>query len=76
MLQLAIVIIALAGMAYEVDPLWRPYLDVAMWVAGAMVMFALGNRLQKWTDHLAAKSHWRRSTEHRYSGASILLLDK
>jgi hypothetical protein len=30
MLQLAIVIIALAGMAYEVDPLWRPYLDVAM----------------------------------------------
>jgi hypothetical protein len=52
MLQLAIIFIAIAGMAWNTDPVLRPYLDVVLWFFFALVSFALGVRfddgLRRW----------------------------
>jgi hypothetical protein len=58
--RVCIVLLAAAGVVWNVDPMLRPYIDVAMWTLFAGLMFTLGARLDDWLCHLAARPHWRR----------------
>ncbi|QQP93801.1 hypothetical protein IGS68_34315 (plasmid) [Skermanella sp. TT6] len=81
MLHLMIIGIAVLGMIWNVDLGARPYVDVAMWLLFAGLMFHLGDRFNTWLDHWAVRPRWRRNRRRAagrpdHSGASIPLLDK
>jgi hypothetical protein len=81
MLHLAIVLLALAGMIWNTDPLLRPYVDVAIWLLCAGIMFTIGARFDDVLRRWEAKPHWRRvrrprGRQRHHSGTSIPLLDK
>jgi hypothetical protein len=79
MQNLMIIGLAILGMIWNVDPVARPYIDVAIWALAASLMFALGAPFDDWLRRLAARPHWRRVRRGRHSdqsGASIPLLDK
>jgi hypothetical protein len=81
MLNLMIIGLAIMGMIWNVDPVARPYIDVAIWALTASLVFTLGVRLDGWLRRLAARPHWRRARRPRerqshHSGTSMPLLDK
>ena len=81
MQNLMIIGLAIMGMIWNVDPVARPYIDVAIWVLAASLMFTLGAQFDDWLRRLAARPHWRRARrpkgrQSHQSGASIPLLDK
>jgi hypothetical protein len=60
MLQLAIVFIAILGIAWNIDPLLRPYVNVAVWVLCTGIMLMMGARFDGWLRRWEARPHWRR----------------
>jgi hypothetical protein len=60
MLQLAIIALAVLGIAWNIDPLLRPYVNVAVWSICAGIMLVMGARFDGWLRRWEAKPHWRR----------------
>jgi len=60
MLGVVIVVLAVLGMIWNVDPLLRPYVDVAIWLLCAGIMFTMGARFDNVLRRWEAKPHWRR----------------
>jgi hypothetical protein len=81
MLGIVIVVLAVLGMVWNVDPLMRPYVDAVIWSICAGIMFTMGARFDAWLRRWEAKPHWRRvrrpkGRQRHHSGTSIPLLDK
>jgi len=55
MLQLAIIFIAVLGVAWNIDPLLRPYVNVAIWLLCACIMFTMGVRFDGWLRRWEAR---------------------
>jgi hypothetical protein len=58
----AVVVIALAvlGVAWNIDPLLRPYVNVAVWSICTGIMLVMGARFDGWLRRWEAKPHWRK----------------
>jgi hypothetical protein len=67
-------------MIWDVDPVARIFIDVAIWGPGAALMFALSARFDVWLRRMGVRPYWkvRRPEEWQsyYSGASTPLLDR
>ena len=55
MLQLMIVVLAALGVAWNIDPLLRPYVNVAIWALCAGIMLVMGARFDAWLRRWEAK---------------------
>jgi hypothetical protein len=60
MLQLLIIVLAALGVAWNIDPTLRPYVNVAVWSICAVIMLVMGARFDALLRRWEAKPHWRR----------------
>ena len=79
--RLFIILIAVAGMIWNVDPFLRPFIDVLMGLLVAGLMFTLGDRFENWLCRWEAKPHWRKvrrpkGQHYHQSGATMPLLER